>query len=135
MKFFKKLFWLTVLGAAAWWGWKFYDRIRATFKLGASLPLFLKNTVGEKPAVQQNLTFNSLILTLRFDPETIEREENLEQMVREYVEDFYPVLAGMDVRIKIEPRAESSVVEPTVEAAGESVADTAEEAPEADGDE
>jgi len=112
MKFFKRVFWLAAFSFLAYWGWKLYERIHATFKLGNSLPLFLKNTVGEKPSMTSNLAFNALNIKLGFEQETLDKEDNIEQMVREYIEDFYPVLAGLNIMIAIEPRAETKVVEP-----------------------
>ncbi|MCD4829832.1 MAG: hypothetical protein K8R90_10430 [Candidatus Cloacimonetes bacterium] len=115
LKFFKRVFWLGVFSFLAYWGWKLYERIRGAMKLGNSLPLFLKNTVGEKPSMTSNLTNNRLDLTLLFKQETLDKEPNLEQMVREYIEDFYPSVAGMNVRINIDVRDEDDVVEPQAE--------------------
>ena len=135
MKFFKRVFWLGVLSFVAFWGWKFYERVRAVFKLDNSLPLFLKNTVGEKPGIHINMAFSNLSITLRFEQETLDKEENLEQMVREYIEDFYPVLAGLSIAIHITPREEAKVVEPEpVEADAAPMPEQVEE-PATDGDE
>jgi len=132
-KFIKRMFWFSIVSFAAYKGWKFYEKVRAVIRIGNSLPLFLKNTVGDKPTLYQNMAINRLEIKLKFNPETLEKEPNLEQMIREYIEDFYPMLAKMDIHIVLEPRAESEVtsMQPASSEASEAAESTEVAAPQA----
>ncbi len=103
-KFLKNLVVLGILAAGGYCVYKFIVRLKQTLKLDKSLPLFLKNTIGEKPGIQINLQFRSLAIILKFSAETLARETDIEQFVREYIEDFYPALAQMSLTVRLEEK-------------------------------
>ncbi len=105
-KFLKNVVVLGVLAAGGYCVYKFVMRLKQTIKLDKSLPLFLKNTIGEQPAIQINLQFRSLTIILKFSAETLARETDIEQFVREYIEDFYPVLSQMSLTVRLEEKPE-----------------------------
>ncbi|MCD4650775.1 MAG: hypothetical protein K8S56_03190 [Candidatus Cloacimonetes bacterium] len=107
-KFCKCLFRAAFWGAIAYFGYRFYQRVKAVSGISKSMPLFLKNVLGEKPSMALNLAFSSMHIVLGFSKETLEKEENIEELVREYLDDFYPVFNGMSISIKISEREEES---------------------------
>ncbi len=104
--FFKKLFWLGVFSVGGYYGFKFYKRIKSLSNLHNTLPQYLENIIGEAPKQKINLQFNKLVYDLWFTKETLEKNPNLEDMIREYIDDFYPVFKGMNVEINIAEKHE-----------------------------
>ncbi len=103
-KFLKNLVVLGILAMGGYCVYKFVVRLKQTLKLDKSLPLFLKNTMGEEPGIQINLQFRSLAIILKFSAETLARETDIEQFVLEYIEDFYPALAQMALTVRLEEK-------------------------------
>lgn len=101
MSFIKKVFWFGVLTASGYFGYKFYRRIRSLSNLHNTLPQYLENIIGEAPKQKINLQFNKMVYDLWFTSETIEKNQNLEEMIREYIDDFYPAFKGMNIEINI----------------------------------
>lgn len=112
-KFFKTL--LVVGGTvfAAHYGLKTYKRINGTVKLTKSLPEFLSNVYGEKPEVKNlTATMNALDIKLGFSQELMDKHNDIENTIQEYIDDFYPELAKNSIEISIyvkgtEPEAET----------------------------
>ncbi len=105
-KFLRNLIVLGFFAVGGYCLYRFFSRLKQTIKLDKSLPLFLKNTIGEEPSVQINLQFRSLAIILKLTAETIEREPDVEELVREYIADFYPALANMNLSVCVEKKDE-----------------------------
>ena len=105
-KLLKKLIVLGFFAAGSYFVYKIVIRIRQSLKLSKSLPLFLKNTIGEAPVITINMKYRSLSIGLKFSADTLARETDIEELVREYIEDFYPALADMFLTIRLEEKAE-----------------------------
>ena len=106
MSFIKKVFWLGVISVGGYFGYKFYTRIKSLTNLHNTLPQYLENIIGEAPKQKANLQFNKLVYDLWFTPETIEKNSNLEEIIREYIDDFYPAFKGLNIEININERTE-----------------------------
>jgi len=110
-KFFKNVFWLGVFSAVAYYGYKFYQRIKSLSNLHNTLPQYLENIIGESPKQKINLQLKSLVYDLWFTKETLEKNDNIEEMIREYIDDFYPAFKGMDIQISINEKSDDNETE------------------------
>lgn len=100
-KFFKTVFVLGGTALAGYFGLKAYKRVNGVVKLSKSLPEFLNNVYGEKPKVNITATFNIFKIKIVFSQEIIDKHNDIETTVREYVEDFYPELGKKMLTIDI----------------------------------
>ena len=114
-KFFKNVFWLGVYSAAAYYGYKFYQRIKSVSNLHNTLPQYLENIIGESPKQKINLQLKSLVYDLWFTKETLEKNDNIEEMIKEYIDDFYPAFKGMDIQISINEKSDDNETEEEAE--------------------
>lgn len=119
MKFLKKLFKYCVISFLFYFGIKMYRRIKSVMKMSHSLPLFLKNTVGESPQIDIRYTIRALVIKIGFNQETIDREKDLEGMIQEYIDDFYPALSSLNTTITIYTRSAEEKEEVQSEDSGE----------------
>ncbi len=110
-KFFKTVFVLGGTALAGYFGLKAYKRINGIVKLSKSLPEFLNNVYGDKPKVNITKTMNSLMIKVGFTQETLDKHNDIETTVREYVEDFYPELGKGILSIDIEVKSEEEECE------------------------
>ncbi|MEA1972517.1 MAG: hypothetical protein U9N34_04380, partial [Candidatus Cloacimonadota bacterium] len=101
-KFFQRIFGIALFSLFIVFGYKFYAKMKSVMKLSKTLPDYLKNIFGEKPRMNLNMTFNSLEIKLIFSKETLAKEDDLENTVLEYIEDFYPALSLRRLNIDIE---------------------------------
>ncbi|HPY95897.1 MAG TPA: hypothetical protein PL063_01645 [Candidatus Cloacimonadota bacterium] len=92
-KFWKSLFTIAAISGASYVGYKGYKRISSVTKLSKSLPDYLENVIGEKPKVSISMTLNQISISLGISQEAYDKELELESLIREYIEDFYPSLA------------------------------------------
>ena len=105
-KFFKKVFWYGLISFIVYHGYKFYLKIRAALEIDKTLPLYLKNTVGEEPEISLTITFPQSILKLGFSKEILNKDKELKAKIEEYIDDFYPALSGGKLEIKIYEKAD-----------------------------
>ena len=99
-KFFKKTFGLAIMAGLGYLGLKVYKIIKGSMKLSKNLPEFLTNVYGEKPSISINKNFRALRLKVGFSTEILEQNNDIEAIILEYIEDFYPELAK-DVKLDI----------------------------------
>ena len=101
----KKIFKGIAIGGAAvlaaHFGFKTYKRISSIAKLSKSLPEFLKNVYGEEPRLSVNRSFNTMSIRAGFSEETLEKHNDIETTIREYVDDFYPDLSKCTLDIDV----------------------------------
>ena len=107
-KIFKKLLLLGGTVAAAHFGFKSYKKISGTAKLAKSLPEFLNNVYGEMPEVNVNNTLNSVRIRAFFSQEILDKHTDIDNTIREYIDDFYPEIAKSSVDITIMPKMEET---------------------------
>ena len=100
-KFVKSLLFIGGTALAAHFGMKAYKKINGTVKLSKSLPEFLNNVYGEMPKVNINNNLSMLTVKVMFSQELIDKHNDIETTVREYIDDFYPDLSRSNVQITI----------------------------------
>lgn len=100
-KIFKALLLIGGTALAAHFGMKTYKRLSGVTKLLKSLPEFLNNVYGEMPKVRVNRSFNALAIKVGFSQEIIDKHEDIETTIREYIDDFYPDLGKNSIDIDI----------------------------------
>ncbi|HOA29513.1 MAG TPA: hypothetical protein PKL34_05695 [Candidatus Cloacimonadota bacterium] len=120
-RFFKTILFLGGAAAAAHFGMKAYKRVNGTVKLSKSLPEFLSNVYGEFPKVNITRSMNYLKIKIGFPQEILDKHDDIENTVREYIDDFYPEVAKCSVEIDIHAKGEEE---------GEAVPETEEETKE-----
>ncbi len=105
-KFFKTILFLGGATVAAHFGIKAFKRVNGAVKLAKSLPEFLSNVYGEFPQVDVNRSLNALSIKIGFTAETLEKHDDVENTVREYIDDFYPEVSKGMVDIEIYEKGE-----------------------------
>ena len=105
-KFCKKVFWYGLISFIVYHGYKFYLKIKAAMEIDKTLPLYLKNTVGEEPEISLTITFPQSILKLGFSKEILNKDKELKAKIEEYIDDFYPALSKGKLEINIYEKAE-----------------------------
>jgi hypothetical protein len=103
-KFIHKLFKLVVLSGIIFLGVKVTNCIKATLKIAKTLPEFLKERTGEKPDIAITLILTSLKVKVAFSQKAIEDEDDLEETILEYIDDFYPELSSLKIAIDIQTK-------------------------------
>ena len=110
-KFFKTVFRLSVFAAISYFGYKFYQKIMSIINISKTLPQYLDNLVGEHPKVDLTLTLKSGRIKIGFSQETLDKNENLEEIIREYITDFYPALNSQRMEIELFAKTETKKAE------------------------
>ncbi len=105
-RFFKTILFLGGTAAAAHFGMKAYKRVNGTVKLSKSLPEFLSNVYGEFPKVNITRSMNYLKIKVGFPQEILDKHDDIENTVREYIDDFYPEVAKCSVEIDVHLKGE-----------------------------
>lgn len=114
-KFVKSLLVLGGTALAAHFGMKTYKKINGTIKLSKSLPEFLNNVYGEMPKVNVNATLSMLTVKVMFSQELLDKHNDIETTVREYIDDFYPDLGKSSVQIIITAQGTEAEADPISE--------------------
>jgi len=100
-KFFKKLFWLATFSAFAYYGFKIYQKIKAIIGINKTLPQYLENIVDEKPKFSLNHNLLKTTIKIGFSQAVLDKEKDLENIVRDYIHDFYPALSSNKLDLEI----------------------------------
>lgn len=103
-QFFKKIFWMAGLYLAARFGYRLYRMIKSSIDISKTLPLYIKNLVGEKPSMDVTMHWKRLRLTLGLSSDVLAKHEDLESTVREYILDFYPLFEQDHITIDIQEK-------------------------------
>jgi len=101
MKKIKKIIVLTLLCLSGYSVIKFINKIRDFFNLKDNLAQYLLDVLGERPEIKVNYSAIGLNIELGCSESLIEKEEELKQIVKSYVSDYYPSLAGYKKNVKI----------------------------------
>ncbi|MDD3236241.1 MAG: hypothetical protein PHH43_07965 [Candidatus Cloacimonetes bacterium] len=105
-KFFKALLIVGGAALAANFGLKAYKRINGTVKLSKSLPEFLNNVYGEKADVNISSTLNTITIKIGFSQEVLDKYNDIENTVQEYIDDFYPEMSKNSIEINVSLKGE-----------------------------
>ncbi|MCB5271753.1 MAG: hypothetical protein LHW56_07890 [Candidatus Cloacimonetes bacterium] len=100
-KFFKTVLLLGGTAVAAHFGLKAYRRVNGIVKLSKSLPEFLSNVYGESPQINVNQGMGHITIKVGFSQEILDKHDDIENTIREYIDDFYPEVARCSVDIDI----------------------------------
>lgn len=106
-----KKFWKTILllggtAVAAHFGLKAYRRVNGIVKLAKSLPEFLGNVYGETPQLNLNQGIGHITIKIGFSQEILDKHDDIENTVREYIDDFYPEVAKCSVEVDLHVKGE-----------------------------
>jgi hypothetical protein len=101
MKFFKTLFVVGGTALAGYFGLKLYKIVSNITKLHKSLPEFLNNVYGEKPTLHINHNLKVTSVKVGFSQELLDKHNDIESTVREYIDDFYPDLGKGTINVEI----------------------------------
>ena len=87
-------------------GIKLYSIGKSIFRISKTLPEFVKNLYGESPKL--SLQYNNLAILkmnlkikLGFSKSIIENNDDIEETVTEYVQDFYPALSKCKIDVEV----------------------------------
>ena len=105
-KFFKNLFWFTFWTGLIAFGLKIFSMIKAVITLDKTLPLYLGNITEETPKVKINYTFRKLNLDVQFSKKILKKFNDLETMILDYINDFYPNFTKCEININLEETEE-----------------------------
>ncbi len=108
IKTFKKFFTLLIISGIGYLGFKIYQLLKGLIELDKTLPQYLGNIIGEVPIVSIVTVINKITITVKFNKEVIKKNKGLENIVRDYVTDFYPIFKADNVKVIIEELIEKS---------------------------
>ena len=101
-KFFKKFFTLLIISGVGFLLIRIYQLFKGIIELDKTLPQYLGNIIGEIPVVSIVAAFNKITITIKYKKEFIKKNEGIEDMVKDYVTDFYPIFKADNVTVIIE---------------------------------
>jgi len=101
-KVFKKFFTFLIISGFVYLGLKIYQLFKDLIELDKSLPQYLGNIIGEIPIVSIVPLINKITITVKFNQDVIKKHKDLENIVRDYVTDFYPNFKADNVKVLIE---------------------------------
>ena len=101
-KTFKKILTLIIISGIGYLGLKIYQLFKGLIELDKTLPQYLGNIIGEVPIVSIVALFNKITITVKFDKDVIKKNKGLENIVSDYVTDFYPIFKASNVKVLIE---------------------------------
>ncbi len=101
-KTFNKILALIIISGIGYLGLKIYQLLKGIIELDKTLPQYLGNIIGEVPIVSIVAIFNKITITVKFNQDVIKKNEGLEQMVIDYVTDFYPIFKASNMKVLIE---------------------------------
>jgi len=110
-KTFKKFVTLLIISGIGYLGLKIYQLFKGLIELDKTLPQYLGNIIGEVPIVSIVAVFNKITITVKFNKDVIKKNEGLENIVRDYVTDFYPIFKTDNVKVLIEELEEEPIKE------------------------
>ncbi|MCF7793394.1 MAG: hypothetical protein K9N09_06565 [Candidatus Cloacimonetes bacterium] len=110
-KFFKKIMIGLSLSAVGFLAFKIYKFIKEAIELEKMLPQYLKTQFGEKPDINLMINFGSTTLTAKFSKEVLQKKDNIEKDIKEYVENYYPCLQKQKFKVVLEEKVDASAAE------------------------
>jgi hypothetical protein len=99
----------SIVVGISYFAFQIYRKIKAAIELDKTLPQYLENLLGEKPtSFNVNLEFSGTSIEIVFSQRIIDENENIEQIVRDYLKDFYPMFKVEKLKIKISAMSEKN---------------------------
>jgi len=111
IKTFKKFFTLLIISGLGYLGLKIYQLLKGLIELDKTLPQYLGNIIGEVPVVSIVAVFNKITIVVKFNQDVIKKNKGLENIVRDYVTDFYPIFKADNVKVVVEELEEEPIQE------------------------
>ncbi|PKN78956.1 MAG: hypothetical protein CVU48_06770 [Candidatus Cloacimonetes bacterium HGW-Cloacimonetes-1] len=103
-KIFKRLLAAGGLVFFSYQGYRSWRLIRSVMALDKALPGYLESIYGELPKVSCNVNANVSVKTrivVKFSAEIIAKYDNIEEVVKQFISDFYPVLAKSKLKVAV----------------------------------
>jgi len=110
-KTLKRIFALTLISGIVYLGLKLFQLFKGLIELDKTLPQYLGNIMGEVPIVSIAASFNKITVKVKFDKDVLKKNEGLENIVLDYVTDFYPIFKAEKVKVLIEELEEKPIEE------------------------
>jgi hypothetical protein len=83
-------------------GIKLYSIGKAIVRVSKTLPEFVKNLYGEKPKFTlDSKNIINIQIKLGFPKNVVENNDDIQETVIEYIQDFYPALSNCKVNVEI----------------------------------
>ncbi|RLD63198.1 MAG: hypothetical protein DRI84_09990 [Bacteroidetes bacterium] len=101
-KTLKKLITFIIISGIGYVAIKIYQLLKGLIELDKTLPQYLSNIIGETPIVAIVAVFNKITITVKYKKEFIKKNEGIEDIVKDYVTDFYPIFKADNVKVLIE---------------------------------
>ena len=100
-RYFKKVLGLAFISSLIYLSYKVYLKIKGLIELDKTLPQYLENVIGEKPEVNITFTLNEYTVSVSFSKEILEKNKDLEDTIRDYITDFYPMFKKNKTSIEL----------------------------------
>ena len=101
-KTFQRFFTLLLISGIGYLGLKIYQLFKGVIELDKTLPQYLGNIIGEIPIISIVAMLNKLTITIKYKKNVIKKHKDLDNMVKDYVIDFYPIFKANNVKVLIE---------------------------------
>lgn len=85
---------------------KLYQIFKGLIDLDKTLPQYLGNIIGETPEVSIQAALNKITVTVKYSRNIIKNNDGLENIVTDYVTDFYPIFKADRLNVIIEEASE-----------------------------
>ncbi len=99
----KKLIWFGALTSLGFSLLNLFRQMSQYSSLARSLPEYLKDITGFRPKFDSQFRANHLKIEIGYPESVMSQEENLEQVIKNYISDYYNLLAKYRVNVKIYP--------------------------------
>ncbi len=103
-RIFKRLLAAGGLAFFSYQGYRSWRLIRSVIALDKALPGYLESIYGELPKVSCTVNANIAVKTrivVKFSAEIIANHDNIEDIVKQFISDFYPVLAKSKLKVAV----------------------------------
>jgi len=111
-RFLKRVLFAGGIAAVGYQGFRAFRVFKVIRKLEQELPEYLETTYGEKPQCNVSLTVNIALqvhVKVVFSPEFLLEHQDLEDPIRQYILDTYPILKKCAFRLFVVDSSMSKV--------------------------
>jgi len=108
LKTFKKFFILTIISGLGYLGIKLFQLFKGIIELDKTLPQYLGNLIDEVPIISIVVIFNKITIKVKCNKDVIKNNDGLENIIKDYVTDFYPIFKANNVKVLIEELEEEN---------------------------
>lgn len=130
----KKIITLAFLSGIGYLGYRIFRMIKDAIELEKFLPKFFESHVGEKPEIHLTIMFGKTTLTAKFSKKTLEKNPDLEQSIRDYVNNYYSGLCLKNFKVVLLEKTEAEPAAPVEAEITEIISETVEQEPEVTSD-